>query len=311
MNTPSLKGAISTGNAAADRLGVPLHWPLRQYSARVVADGMTWHVQRLGAGPKCLLVHGTGASTHSFRKLATRLEHSFDLLIPDLPGHGFSSALEGRPPSIDNLSQALAALMARIGFQPDIVVGHSAGAAVAATMALTTSQHPKTLVSLNGAFYPFNEGIGALFAGAARALSAVPLLPRLFTLKAHDTDAVARMMRSTGSEIDDEGVALYAALLADPTRVRNVLRMMGHWDLTRLVPEMVCAARAGIFPKLHLLVGAQDRTVPPSQAYRLHELIPSSTIEIFPGLGHLAHEEQPEATARVILDRFSLLEISV
>lgn len=295
--------AKSTDNQAADRLGIPLHWPLRGFSECVECQGMVWHIQRLGQGPRCLVVHGTGASTHSFRGLAPLLAPHFELLLPDLPGHGYSGVLPDQPPTIDNMARALGQLIDQLAFVPDVVIGHSAGAAVVATMALTTRQRARALVSLNGAFYPFNEGIGALFAGAARALSAVPLVPRLFTLKAHDTEAVARLMRSTGSQIDTEGVSLYSELLGDPDRVRNVLRMMGHWDLARLVPEMTSAARAGVFPDLHLLVGAEDHTVPPAQAARLHALIPSSTLDVFPGLGHLAHEEQPAATAGAILKR--------
>ena len=49
------------------------------------------HVQRLGRGPSMLLLHGTGASTHSFRDLLPALAEHFDVLAPDLPGHGFTA----------------------------------------------------------------------------------------------------------------------------------------------------------------------------------------------------------------------------
>jgi magnesium chelatase accessory protein len=36
-------------------------WPHATASRRIMAGGMTWHVQVLGQGPVLLLLHGTGA----------------------------------------------------------------------------------------------------------------------------------------------------------------------------------------------------------------------------------------------------------
>ena len=40
-------------------------WPNRDSSRFVTAGGLRWHVQVAGTGPVVLLVHGTGAATHS------------------------------------------------------------------------------------------------------------------------------------------------------------------------------------------------------------------------------------------------------
>ena len=61
-------------------------WPNRAHSRFVAAGGLSWHVQRMGAGPKLLMLHGTGASTHSFRDLAPLLAEEFDVAAPELPG---------------------------------------------------------------------------------------------------------------------------------------------------------------------------------------------------------------------------------
>ncbi len=65
-------------------------WPNREASRFVAAGGIEWHAQIMGAGPWMLLVHGTGASTHSFRDLAPALARDFRVLALDLPGHGFT-----------------------------------------------------------------------------------------------------------------------------------------------------------------------------------------------------------------------------
>ena len=69
-------------------------WPNRTYSRFVQAARLRWHVQLMGDGPALLLLHGTGAATHSWRALAPLLAERFTVVAPDLPGHGFT---QGRP----------------------------------------------------------------------------------------------------------------------------------------------------------------------------------------------------------------------
>lgn len=47
-------------------------WPNRAASRFVEVGGIHWHVQQLGQGPVLLLLHGTGAATHSWRDIAPR-----------------------------------------------------------------------------------------------------------------------------------------------------------------------------------------------------------------------------------------------
>lgn len=70
-------------------------WPNRAASRFVTASGLTWHVQAMGApeAPVLLLLHGTGAATHSWAGLAPLLAARFRVIAPDLPGHGFTDPL--------------------------------------------------------------------------------------------------------------------------------------------------------------------------------------------------------------------------
>jgi magnesium chelatase accessory protein len=51
---------------------------------------------------------------------------------------------------------------------------------------------------------------------------------------------------------------------------------------------------------LVLMVGTNDRTVPPTDAERVRTLVPSARIVRLPELGHLAHEERPDLVAALI-----------
>ena len=72
---------------------MPTDWPLRQVSQFIEIENVHWHVQIIGAGPVVLLLHGTGASTHSLADLAVALSDNFTCMLVDLPGHALSSPL--------------------------------------------------------------------------------------------------------------------------------------------------------------------------------------------------------------------------
>lgn len=271
-------------------------WPNRAASCFVEAAGICWHVQRMGQGPQLLLLHGTGAATHSWRGLLPLLASHFDVVALDLPGHGFTSSPPPHRLSLPGMAADIAQLLSKLEVRPQVAVGHSAGAAILVRMCLNERIAPSTLVSLNGALLPFDGVAGHLFAPLARLLATNSFVPRLFAWQAASSGAVERLLDNTGSKIEPQGVALYRRLVRNSGHVAAALRMMANWDLASLQREL-----PRLNSKLVLVVGSNDRSVPPSVARRVHAQVQGAVIEHMPGLGHLAHEEAPEAAAEIIL----------
>ena len=140
-----------------------LDWPHREASRFTTAGGIRWHVQVMGHGPVLLLIHGTGAASHSWRDLMPLLAPHFTVVAPDLPGHGFSAMLPSRRMSLPGIADAVHQLLHALALRPAIVVGHSAGAAIAARMCVDGQIAPRALVSLNGAWLPFRGLPGIAF----------------------------------------------------------------------------------------------------------------------------------------------------
>lgn len=266
----------------------PADWPNRASSSTINAAGVQWHVQRMGSGPRLLLIHGTGASTHSWAGLLPLLAKNYDVLAPDLPGHGFSSPLRTRSPSLPNMADALAGLLEAEQFEPEIIVGHSAGAAIALQMTLNGRLQPGLVVGLNAALLPYGGWLAPLAQPLARAFTAFAPVPRILAARARQPHTVERLIASTGSRLDAAGIEGYRQLLGNQRHVAATLSMMANWELNPLLEQL---------PDLHtplcLLVGEADRTVPPSQAMTVLEDVPRGRIIRLDGLGHLAHEEQP------------------
>ncbi|MCX8005966.1 MAG: alpha/beta fold hydrolase [Burkholderiaceae bacterium] len=261
----------------------------------MVAAGVRWHVQVRGAGPPLLLLHGTGASSHSWAPLLTLLARRFTVVAPDLPGHAFSSALPGAP-SLPALAAAVAQLLQALRVEPALALGHSAGAAILLRLAADRALAARVVLGVNAALLPFAGPCGALFAPLAKLLALNPLVPRLFAWQAGSEAAVRRLLDSTGSRIDAVSFGFYARLLRQPAHVAGALSMMANWDLAPLQRDLPRVALP-----VWLIVGLADRTVPPAQADAVAARLPAARVVRLPGLGHLAHEENPPAVARIVL----------
>jgi pimeloyl-ACP methyl ester carboxylesterase len=51
-----------------------------------------------------------------------------------------------------------------------------------------------------------------------------------------------------------------------------------------------------------IIWGEHDGIIPVTHAHAAHELIPTSRLEIIPGVGHFPHVEQPETFAELLVD---------
>jgi magnesium chelatase accessory protein len=270
-------------------------WPNRESSSFVRRGAMTWHVQRMGAGPVVLLAHGTGSATHSWRALMPALARDFDVIGVDLPGHGFTSAPPSYRLTLPDMASGLADLVQALGVSPAMLVGHSAGAAIMARMVLDGAADPAVMVALNGALLPLPGVHGQFFGGAAKMIAMMPVLPWFFAWRAQDRSAVARMIAGTGSTLDEAGLELYARLLRDQGHVANVLAMMANWELEGLARDL-----PKLGERLVLVAAEGDRAVPVKVARKVEALVPGARVVVQAGLGHLSHEEAPEATAALL-----------
>ena len=272
-------------------------WPLRETSHFVDAGDYRWHVQRGGAGPVLLLVHGTGASTHSWAGLAPLLAKSFDVVAFDLPGHGFTTAKSWSAPTLGHVASAAGKLLEKEGAQPVIAVGHSAGAAIIIRMLSEGICAFQAGISINGALSPFHGAAGLLFPVMAKFLYYNPLAAYAFSLSAQDIARVRRLVDQTGSDVAEDYVRRYATLMRRPGHISGALGMMAHWDLGTMNSALDALTAPFAF-----IAGGNDKAVPPADARRAAERAPSGRSILLPELGHLAHEEAPEAIADIVTE---------
>jgi magnesium chelatase accessory protein len=284
-------------NARLDFATDGANWPHRAASRFITVDGTPLHVQVMGDGPALLLLHGTGAATHSWRGLMPLLAERFTCIALDLPGHGFSGDPGQSGLSLTGMARAVRGVLDALALEPIFAVGHSAGAALAIRMALDGQLKLAGIISLNGALMPFGGALSQLFAPIARVVATMPLMTGLFAWRSRDPRVLDDMIKQTGSRLDAEGRAHYQTLAGNAEHVSAAFGMMANWDLTTLERDMPRLA-----VPLHLVAAQRDAMVKPRISEEAAALIPGAQLIYLPGLGHLAHEEQPEQVAALISD---------
>jgi magnesium chelatase accessory protein len=272
-------------------------WPFAQHSMFVNATGLRWHVQSFGDGPLLLMLHGLGASTHSWRGLAPLLAAHHRVMLIDLPGHAFTSTPTAQAAGLQAMSQALHDLLLAQNLWPQVVVGHSAGATLAARMLLNHPEHPAPdLVAFNPAWLPLSGAAHWLFPLSAKLISLNPLSAWLFAKTMQQDKFVSKILNSTGSTVREGDAFFYKALMQSPSHVQGVLQMMLHHDLGALPAQL-----AELKSRVLILAAENDQAVPHDHAVTAQQRLPDATLLSLQDLGHLAHEENPGLCAKEVL----------
>lgn len=259
------------------------------------ADGIDVHYQEYGEDRTAvLLLHGFGASTFSWREVTAPLAERYRVIAFDRPGFGISERpLPGtwsdtNPYGLEGQARLTIALMDALGIDEAVLVGHSAGGAVALKVAMFAPDRVAGLVLVSAAVY--EDGPPSW----ARSVAHLPVLERLGPLA----------MRSIAL-FGDRAVA---SAWHDPSRVtpevlngyRAPLRCT-HWDVA--LWELVRAYRPsdlpsslGVVRRPALVVyGTHDTWVAPALSQRLAEELPKAAAVAIEDCGHLPQEEQPGA----------------
>ena len=255
-------------------------------------DGLTLHFVTEGRGPAVVLIHGLGGFAESWRHNVPALARVATVYAVDLPGFGRSA----KPPAryrLGDSARALHGFVQAMGLDRVAIVGHSLGAAVGLTYALT---HPARVerIALLGALVP---GSGYRPSMPYR-VAATPILGELLALCGCAPlyrAAIARCFHTRmAAEIEflvregyaartsPEAKAAYLATLRDVRR-----------DIVDHAPDYRQALATLEAPVL-LIHGQQDRVIPPAHCGEAVETLPRAHVRWIDACGHFPQIEHAD-----------------
>lgn len=251
-----------------------------------------------------VLLHGSGGSTHSWAGLAPLIAGRGPTVVAlDLPGHAFTD----RPPdgqlTLAGFADLVSALSDVLELGPRVVIGHSAGAAVALELA---RRDPEILgvVGLCPSLLSGREVPNGLFPGLLARSVRSPFAARLAAGLVRRTRGLDQVLASTGSAVPESSARLYRRLTSASAHVNATLTLFSQWR-----PSEIEARLPTMRAPCLLVAGGKDDWIPVDDVRRAAELLPAARMVTLDGLGHLAHEEAParvdDVIAPFLVERFA------
>ena len=248
--------------------------------------GVKLHVRDSGAknAPAVILIHGFGASLHTWEPWAKVLATNHRVIRFDLPGSGLSSPDPTGNYTDARSMQLLIALMEKLGVAKASIIGNSIGGRMAWTFAAT---HPErvdklVLVSPDGFASPgFECGKPPEVTGSTKLMRYV--LPK-FMLKMSLKPAYA-----DPNFLTDELTNRYFDLMLGEGSRKALLARMAQTTLVDPVPLL-----KRIQAPTLLLWGEQDGMIPFANSAEYLKAIANVKLVSLNGVGHPPHEEAPE-----------------
>ena len=264
-------------------------------SGFATVDGVRLHLRDSAPGdtarPALVLLHGFGASLHTWERWAQALAATQRVIRIDLPGAGLTGADPSGDYSDARSMRLLAALLDERGLQRASFIGHSMGGRLAWRFAAEQPARIDRLVLIapDGFASPgFEYGKPPEVGLLVQAMKFV--LPRA-VLKSGLAPAYADPQR-----LSDDTVTRYHELMRAPG-VRGAL--IGR--MQQLVLQDPAPLLARVRAPTLLLWGAQDAMIPPAHAQDYLKAMPGARLFTLPGLGHLPHEEAPAESLPPVL----------
>ncbi len=238
-----------------------------------------------------LLLHGFDSSVLEFRRLLPLLTEHHQTWAVDLLGFGFTERPRGLPITPTTIKTHLYGVWQALIQRPVVLVGASMGGATAIDFALSYPQAVAQLVLIDSAGYTRT---------ATKGKWLVPPLTTLAT--AFLRNAWVRQQISRQAYFDPRWASAdaqcCAALHLQCARWAEALisftQSGGYGSFKAQLSQIRC-------PTL-ILWGSCDRILGTQDAAKFHQAIPGSQLVWIPDCGHVPHLEQPQETAKHILD---------
>jgi pimeloyl-ACP methyl ester carboxylesterase len=240
-----------------------------------------------------VLIHGTGASLHTWEESVKLLTDSFRVITLDLPAYGLTGPNPKRIYSQAFYVQFIDEFLKRIHVNKCIIGGNSLGGAIAWNY---TYEHPtkvEKLILIDAAGYPMISESKPI----AFTLAQIPVLKHMLNYITPRFLAKKSVMNvyDDPTKVTEKVVDRYFDLfLREGNRQAFVDRMNFS-----TYPDHLIRLRTIKTPTL-IVWGENDKLIPIENAQKFHADLPNDTLVVLEKTGHVPMEENPGRTVDAI-----------
>lgn len=251
----------------------------------------TTYVRQGNGGTPIVLLHGFDSSVFEFRRLLPQLSAENETWTVDLLGFGFTERLTGISFSPATIKTHLYYFWKTLIEQPVILVGASMGGAAAIDFTLSYPQAVKKLVLIDSAGYKAPPNIGKFMfppiGYLATSFLSNPKVRQKISIDAYHDKTFASLDAQLCAALHLKSQNWQQALIA-------FTKSGGYSSFGEKLSE--------IEPPTLILWGESDRILGTADAYKFKEAIANSQLIWIENCGHVPHLEQPQVTAKHILE---------
>ncbi|MEM8592982.1 MAG: alpha/beta hydrolase [Pseudomonadota bacterium] len=254
-----------------------------------------------GGGEPIVLLHGSNADLHTWEPWARDLSRTHRVIRFDQVGHGLTGPDAQHDYSRAEFTADIAEVLDALGIERAIIAGNSMGGKHALSFAVSYPDRVSGLILVDGSGAPLPEeekpeedGDSGNIGFAIAQTPGINLLVEQITPRSLIRQSLEESV-SIQSVVTEEAVDRYWELLRYPGNHRATLkRFSSPYD--PLTQDEI----ANVTVPTLILWGDEDRLIPVEAGRWLDRVMPNSQIEVFEGIGHLPHEEAPEATLEAV-----------
>ena len=266
-------------------------------SSFIAVNGMDVHFRDEGLQTDTIpivLIHGTGASLHTFNAWSDRLKKSHRIIRMDLPAYGLTGPFPDGNYTMAHYTTFLKDFLTALNIKQCVLAGNSLGGAIAWNFTLEQPSMVTKLILIDASGYP----IASKSVPTAFSLAKIPVINKLlsFITPRFLVRASVENVYFDSSKVTDLVVERYFNLtLRSGNRKAFVDRLQIPKD-TNTYKNINYIQQ----PTL-ILWGAEDLLIPVENAYKFQEDLPNNTLVILENTGHTPMEESPlESLAPVL-----------
>ena len=267
----------------------------------VEIDGMQVHFRDQGLATDSLpivLIHGTGASLHTWESWVNELKNNHRIMTLDLPAYGLTGPNKTGDYSQDFYVNFMENFLLKLNIKRCVLGGNSLGGSITWAFALEHPERVGKMILVDAGGYPMvSKSVPIAF-----QIARMPIVGNLFKyiLPYAVIEKSLQNVYVHDDRITPELIERYYDLASRTGNRKAFLDRMK----SSIKNDNYLKIKTLTMPTL-IIWGKEDGLIPLNVAEKFHKDLPNDTMIVFKDLGHTPMEEDPMKTVKAVKDFLS------